>query len=454
MPIIFDPDLLIDGTEIIINTTTLTIELRSVTENPASNIDDEGSSGGVTGQALYSKLKELWRTNSTYIRFPFPMESITPEQFEFINGWLPSNNKTRQLIRSAGWAERNSSGNITRIYAGVISLGVLGSTDQPYYQSIADGPATNFAYQGAVNEAVQIFGDENNGNFDRRTFLKLFAREQGKTYASSSLTDIGVTNMTYIVYRFPLTNSIDLNITTSDAVISTTAPYTGITVEYFTTDQNRTIGSSSFPFRIIINGNNATNQQIYEKIQFLLRQNSDIDDGIGNVNGRTADALLRFVGSTLVTSQGTFIDNFNEDFTNSIEFFDQSNTIRTFPFVASGSLQFGANLVSDVDAIYRMFFTTLPGAGNDFGESGAVIVNDSNGNPISGNINGNSAISWTFSYDSNSQGGRTPGTDAQVTVVALGLNKAQYTQTTTTIQRRSGQNISVTAALERNYSNL
>ena len=48
------------------------------------------SNDGVTGQAFYSFLKEEWKTDASLIPYPFPMVSITPEQFEFIDGWRPS----------------------------------------------------------------------------------------------------------------------------------------------------------------------------------------------------------------------------------------------------------------------------------------------------------------------------------------------------------------------------
>jgi len=44
---------------------------------------------GVTIQALYSYLKEEWRTDATLIKYPFPMVAITPEQFEFVDMWQP-----------------------------------------------------------------------------------------------------------------------------------------------------------------------------------------------------------------------------------------------------------------------------------------------------------------------------------------------------------------------------
>ena len=43
----------------------------------------------------------------------------------------------------------------------------------------------------------------------------------------------------------------------------------------------------------------ATAEQIYEKIQYLLRQAADIDATDQAVTGKTADALLAFVGNDL-----------------------------------------------------------------------------------------------------------------------------------------------------------
>jgi len=103
-----------------------------------------GGTGGVTGQALYSKFKQIWKNDNTAIKFPFPMEAITPESFEFINGWEPDDATeldffttggiatapaiTRKLLRDCGWAERTSlaDGNIVKSkYFGIITLGQI-----------------------------------------------------------------------------------------------------------------------------------------------------------------------------------------------------------------------------------------------------------------------------------------------------------------------------------------
>lgn len=462
MAIITDPTQLMNGNldtastagdELTIDTAARTIKL-----NPgAVGSDIPDAADGVTFQALYSAMKLLWKNSSEYIKFPFPFEAITPEQYEVINGWTFLDATTRKAIRTAGWAEKNSAGDIVAMYAGIVSLGILGASDQPYFQQDSGtGAATNFSFPGPVNEAVQILDDPNGDGsfvdgFDRRAYFKLFAREEQKTYAAAVLADIGVTTMSTLVYRFPLSNGGDLKALVTDAaLIADTDTYGAIDVEYFGTPQSRSIGGSSYDFDIIIDGAGKSAEEIYTKIQYLLRQNSDIDAGAGNVIGQTADALLRFVGDTLITSEGVYIDNFDSNDTNRITFTDDTGTARTFPFVAAGTLTFNPNLVNDPSAVYRMYFTTNPGG--NFGSASAILVNDSGGTPISGTVTG-ASIPFDFSYDSNVQGGRTAGQDASVTVVAIGLTTGQYVTATASIGRATGQTIALTAALERNFSN-
>jgi hypothetical protein len=448
MPIIIDPDDLALTTDIVIDTTAKTIEILTT-----GAVTNEGSTGGVSGQTLYSFLKEQWKTNSTFIKFPFPMEAITPEQFEFLSGWKPKDDTTRNLIRTAGWAEKSAAGAVLRKYMGVVSLGSLGSTDQPYYRWNA-GAKTNFAFTGPVNQAVQIFGDVSNGNFDYSdggdTFT-IYVREQGKTYGTSNNGSIGASTLTYITYRFPLSNATDLKISADDATISTTAPWTDITVEYFTTDQMRNIDGTSAPFRIIATDASgaATTQQIYEKTQYLLRQDSDIDSGAGSVIGSTADALTSFLGDVLVGATGLAIDGLNTNFLNSVSLYDKNGVNRLYPFVSAGTINFGANAGSG-DFQYWMYFSTTPSG--DFGTSSAILVNDAGGTPIAGTYVG-SPVTFSFAYDTNTQGGRTAGTTPAVKVVGIGLEGGQYTLVDASITRAAGQSILLAPAQERNYSN-
>jgi len=113
-------------------------------------------------------------------------------------------------------------------------------------------------------------------------------------------------------------------------------------------------------------------QQIYEKVQYLLRQTGDVDSHSGaSVVGKTADELAEFVGATLkfgskfpVNPQsayglgGVIVEGFDANDTNDLQFFDNNGTQRTFPFVAAGTINFNTNLVTDPypDSKFWMFF--------------------------------------------------------------------------------------------------
>jgi hypothetical protein len=82
----------------------------------------------------------------------------------------------------------------------------------------------------------------------------------------------------------------------------------------------------------------------------------------------------------------------------------------------------------------------------------AIIVDNNAGADITGAI-GASSIAFDFDYDNNVQGGRTSATDAKVTIRAIGLETAQFIETTGTITRATGLSFSLVSSLERNYSN-
>ncbi len=464
MALITDPDDLNDeaaytgATEVFVDTSARTIRLTEV-----GNL----STDGVTMKALYSFLKEEWKNDplsKNLAAFPFPLTPITDESFEFGDGWDYFADATRFLIRTAGWTVKNSAGNVTQKWAGIIGLGSIEADDQLYYnQSIG---ATDVVLTGQVNQAVQILDDPNGDGdfadgFDYRTQFDLFAREFQQLYGKSSLSDIGVTTMDSIAYRFPISTGTDLKITTADGVVGTTAPYTQIVLRYFKQAFNREVdsvtnrdygivvdvgthsgvdgiitaagtvlttfeggmvpgqyaggtlriheGTDENTIYTIVNnqetnitisggtftGNEsnisftaqraapvvATAEEIYEKVQYLLRQNVDIDrtgdyffessssaaPG-SEVIGKIADELMIFVGDTLVCGlaapvnpngggSGVIIEGFSANDTNRLQFYDNTATQRTFPFVASLTINFGSNLENDAAAVYRVFFT-------------------------------------------------------------------------------------------------
>lgn len=443
------------GTELTVNETT-----RIITLNVAGNLV---AKDGVTWQALYSKLVELWAT-ATYQDSPFPCAAIDSRSGQFLmgfdgakyNNWTFASGATRTYLRDGGWNEytptspasdgTSTTGTLARQYAGFVGLADgFPAGAQFYYQTTSNGPATNFTYTDKPNEGIQVFGDASNGNFDTRTFLKVFCREYNYTYDDAVLGDIEDTVTSAWKVPLPLKVAAETKIQVNDAGI-TAAPYDGIVVEFFATDQARVINGVSRNFRKIIAGNGGTLEQIYTKMQFQLRQNSDIDAGAGTVTGKTADQLCYFAGDTLYTTTGVFIDGVLSADSNRVVFVDQLGIQRTNPYVAAGAIAFNAALVGG--GSYRMFFATNPTG--DWGTATAVTVNDATATPITGSISA-SAISFTFDYDGNVQGGRTAGVDAPVVLVAVRPGFGKYVLATGTLTRSKAISFVLVAEQERAY---
>lgn len=449
---------LVVGTEIVINEPARTIQLVQ-----AGNLI---AKDGVTLQAVYSKLVDLWAT-STYQDSPFPMYAIDALSGQFqigtdgstFSGWKWADDATRNMLRDGGWSEYSAAGVLQRQYCGFIGLGSVNTGAQPYYHLAASDAAINFPFDDQFNVGVQVFGDATNGNLDKRSFAECFVREYGFKFAKSDLGDTGATGTGPNKQSFLISNETDLKIVgllgavpaTGDAAMAG-APYSGITVSYYTANQTRTIGGSSYNFKIIIDGNGATLEQIYAKIQYLLRQGTDINTGgtAGVKIGKIQDDLLTFVGDTLVTSQSVYIDDIQNADSNRIEFTDDSGVKRLNPYVAAGIITFNSPLIG-AGSSYRLMFAAPPGAGNDFGEAGAVTVNDASGTPITGTISSGS-ISFTYDYDGNTQAGFTAGTDRPVVLVGIRPNSGKYAAATGTLTRSKGISLSLVAEADRVYS--
>jgi hypothetical protein len=450
--------------------TELTIDEpnRVITLNAAGNLV---AKDGVTLQALYSKLVDLWAT-STYQDSPFPMYAIDALSGQFqigtdgstFSGWKFSDSDsdaTRNMLRDGGWSEWSAAGAKLQEFAGFIGLGTItpATTVQPYYHLASSDAPVNFPFTDQFNVGVKVYGDATHGNFDKRTYARAFVREYGKKFKSSVLADTGATATGANKQNFLISNEDDLKLTallgsnqaTADAAMSG-APYSGITVAYYSANQSRTIAGVSRNFKIIIEGNGGTLEQIYAKVQYLLRQNSNINTGgdAGSKTGKIQDELLRFVGDTLVTSQSVYIDDVLSADSNRVEFYDDSNTLRTNLYTAAGTMAFNAVLVG-AGSSYRLMFTSPPGAGNDYGEAGAITVNNAAGTPITGTIS-SASIAFDYDYDGNTQGGYSGGEDRPVTLIGIRPGYGKFAVATGTLTRSKTIALSLVAETDRVYA--
>lgn len=211
----------------------------------------------------------------------------------------------------------------------------------------------------------------------------------------------------------------------------------------------------------------ATLAQIYTKIQYLLRQDSDIDDTGGTVNGKTASLLLNFVGPDLKCGffvptnpngggSGVLVEGIRDADLNSITFYDNAAATRIYPYASAGALNFNSFLTGGGTGYYRMYFTNDDAGDNlgyDYGTANAVTVNDKDGNPIAGVIAAGS-ISFSYDYSNNVQrGAASAGDDAPVTIVAGNKGVAKPVVATGTIGQSKALSFTLTAEQDRAYAN-
>ena len=145
----------------------------------------------------------------------------------------------RVKVRGSGWIERNVAGAIGRIYYGVKSLGNIEALSQPFYQLSDGGAPVDFAKDGPIDEAVQVYGDitidTNTTTFDTRTYLSNKIRTFGYNFDEKVLIDSGVSEMGGYFTGFALGESSHLtsdNYTLADVYGGAqVSPWTGMTLE-------------------------------------------------------------------------------------------------------------------------------------------------------------------------------------------------------------------------------
>lgn len=218
----------------------------------------------------------------------------------------------------------------------------------------------------------------------------------------------------------------------------------------------RTINSVVYPFHWRMFANGGDLSQIFQFLQWKLRLTSDIDGATATARGDITDLLMSFA-----SPNGTTIDLFPDDLSanesNNVTYQDLTGDSRNNAFLVGITFQVNANLTGSALKRLVAYFDDpdgTPASGDEFDTNGAIIVDDATSvdmDFVDGAISGN--ISRSFDYTNNAQGGRTPDTDAAITVVAIGTNLAQYVLVSATITKVNALTIAVGTALERNFNN-
>ena len=427
---ILDPDLLtysVNGStgNLRFNTTTKTIQL---VEGGSFTFLD-----GITGQCLFSKFKLILKADPNLNKYALPMrEMIHDESLELINGWKFADTNTLKAIRDCGVAYKNASGVITDEFACFVTLGTV-LTGAPYLIQEISTSATVVDFEHVVtgqsfgvNELVHIYQQ---GVFDKRTYAKIFLREAAYTYDEADNIDIGYPVLTYKKYNFPITHSVDPKITIDDATLDL---YAGMSIYWYNSAQSATgqVGGP-FNYHILITVAGKTYIEAYCWIQRQLRKSLDIDANTGTIRiGKVAPALVFMDGDTLTTiyqntddayEGGVHLVNPAGTSLNNIKERDDTNALRSYPYVAGIDFEFDEFLATDgADTIFWIYdAATYPGAG-------ATLLKDASNNDMTGTLTGATpgakfTKSYSYSYSADKAWvGVAAGLDTAKIAVASG----------------------------------
>lgn len=440
-----DPDSFTEGVEITTNTTT-----RRYTFNNAGNL----LNAKLTGQAFYSWEKEQWIAVPGRAVFPWGAEMVHPEQMRFVSDWEPINDASRKKLATVGWEELDPTGAVKRRYCGVVSTppAGVGATYQPYYAQ-GTGAPVDFAWPGPVNEAIQTFGDVDNGNFDRRTDdIVVRCREDQKTYPVGSVFEAySLTSLGTGAYRVGITVGSNVKASVASTGIDVNSdgtadvdPYDGMVFTSNTTPAAIAMAGGTYNYTYTIDCNGGTIQQGAEYWWWLQRKNSDIDAHATNtLNGKTSAVGVYYVGDKLYTTllapgKGLAFINFAASGINYVTFTDDTGTERTFSYTAAGTIEVPEAAQGDATATYHLYPTSGWGTAAD-------LVDDASGTPITGLVGGRASISFTYDW--------TAGGDLPVTCVVLGTSGCTNAVATTTLVASESNKIVLANAQDPNYVN-
>jgi hypothetical protein len=365
-------------------------------------------------------------------------------------------------VRNADTASNNGEYTIDTVDSGTIIS--LISTDRITTDTTDTGASVDGNITGAatIADATNLDWSDDDPDTLTRTGGTWTTADGFKAGMGITVTgaDTAANDGTYIVGSLTTT---EITFIASEAITDDTTD-TGAAADgniIGTLGVKRTVNAVDYPFHFRLFANGGTLSEVFQYIQKQLRQPTDIEESDDTARGDITDLLMTFA-----SPNGVMIDCFPDDLStaelNNVTYrdsvYEDTTDDRNNAFLVGLSINFSQTLVDTASGRFAMYFTSVPSG--DFGTVNAIIVDDSDdvdititeASPEWPSGTGDPA-QFTFDYTNNNQGGRTPDTNAAVTLVAIGTDEAQHVLVTGTITKINEVIFTMTSPLERNYAN-
>lgn len=390
------------------------IELFSSTEVPtmagsvANTLDPDD---GATMQAIYGAIGIERRDNEVIRQYLKPSVGrfSLAGSYDLLNNWQFSTVTDLGLVRSSGIRYVSVSGDVNRIFFGPKSLGNIETLSQPFFQTSALGPVTDFSFLGDVDELVQVFGttangDTGAGDFDVRSYFAVSVREWGFVHDRKTLDDSGLSQAAQFSGGFGLSESphpttgnyLEADVYGGSAI----APWS--TMSYLTevAPVNRTgFNEADGLFaETIENPAGASLDEVVAYMDALARATVDIDDGTPVQVGKQVDVLYTFdAQGRIVLKQGLFIENLPGSDLTRVLLTDDSGSAKTFPSTITITVPLSTPAQGESTAWYHAFIEQDTDA-DDYNTATAITHQDKDGIEIKGTVGASTSISWDVNF--------------------------------------------------------
>lgn len=289
-----------------------------------------------TARALHDDIQTTF-AGSTYMQYLIPNSgSIKDALYIFQNGWTFADTTSRDYMTTGGWQSSDGNEKWTNL------KGISGDDFTGIQTYIGqNGSVTNAVATGLPNQLLSV--RTGGTDIDSQTYT-LYQRTQGYQYSQFSTTASSGG-----VDTIPLTLKADSLITIDDSTLS---GYSDLTITWgtFSKDAGDGAGAKTYNISIVTTNSSRTLAEIYNWVQYQLRQGTDIDSGAGTHIGQLTDALMTAGGTTanisITTTTGVWIEGFTSADANKIIYTDSTGATHTPPASVAVVVNFDAAVAS------------------------------------------------------------------------------------------------------------
>jgi hypothetical protein len=314
-------------------------------------------------RAVYSDAMETF-AESSQMDDLIPLRGDTPTLFTLLNGWVFSDESIPFLTSAA-----LQDATLDNIWTNVQTLGTISSGTYIYIEQNGAivWESTN---AGHINMLLKTKDD---GTVIDDSEFVVYARKFQQEYASFSTVGGSV------VANCPLSTKVDTNLDISEGTLQA---YEGLSITWGAITRDALDGQGSQPYSILIDGAGKSLKEIYNWIQYQLLADTDIDAGAGTHIGKITSPLLAMAGSTVITKQGVWLEDFRAADANFIRYTDDNNVMHTPPQYITISVDAPIGMAGGRVAVYRLDEAYDPATYTPANIVDTIIdaVLDSNGN--------------------------------------------------------------------------